>query len=224
MFSKMFMFVIAVLMLQSVVVAQDVSVVEKWINAQADLKSLKANFTQERRLREGRRPIVSEGELEFVAPGSFRWQMGKPAVTLAVQKKNGDLTVVNVSKKEAMVYPFELLKEEEMARGFSFMDAGFPKTLEEFQKNFTLKETELKEGVYHVAASINDAKASIGLRKIVFYIDEKSFELRGFYLRFRDSSSITTYFSEVTENATIPSSSFELDLSGYKVETLQAKE
>ena len=203
--------------------ADETGVVKNWLALQSDIKSLTADFKQERRTREGSRPIVTEGKFAYSAPGSFRWQMGDPAVTLAVQETGGDLVVVNVRRKRAKVYPLELLKSEEAAMGFSFIEAGFPKTQEEFEKNFTIKGVETRDGLHHVTVGINDRRTSMGLRKMVFYLAENTYELRGFYLRFRTSGSITTTFSGVKKNGEIPDSTFKLDLGGYETTTHKAK-
>jgi outer membrane lipoprotein-sorting protein len=142
--------------------------------------------------------------------------MGKPAVTLAVQKKDGDLVVANVRRKKAKVYPLKALEQEQAAMGFSFIEAGFPKSLAEFEKNFSVKEVETVDGIHRVTVTINDRRTSVGLRKMVFFIAADSHDLRGFYLRFRDSSSITTRFTGVKKNPGIPQDEFKLDLSSYE--------
>lgn len=220
---QFFLMIVWLALLQSVASAGDSAVVKKWLAGQAGLKSLTADFKQERVLREGKRPIVSEGKFTYAAPGSIRWQMGDPAVTLAVQKKDGDLTVANVRRKKATVYPLAVLKDEEAAMGFSFIEAGFPKTLAEFNKNFTVTGEELKDGVHHVTVKMNNKRVALGLRKMIFYVDAGTHELRGFYLRFRDSGSITTRFSNVRKNPAVPKSRFEIDLSGYKTEIQKKK-
>jgi outer membrane lipoprotein-sorting protein len=149
--------------------------------------------------------------------------MGEPAVTLAVQKKDGDLVVANVRKKMAKVYPLKVLEQEEAAMGFSFIETGFPRTLEEFENNFTVKEIETKDGIHSVTVTINDRRTSVGLRKMVFYISEDNHDLRGFYLRFRDSSSITTRFSGVKKNPGIAEKEFKLDLEGYETTVHEKK-
>lgn len=214
---------LCLMVLPSVVSADDSAVVQKWLAKQTTITSLTADVTQERRLREGRRPIVTEGSFAYAAPGSFRWQMGDPAVTLAVQRAEAELIVANVKRKRATVYPLEVLKQEEAAMGFSFIEAGFPKTLGEFEKNFTVKEVETKDRVHHVTVTMNDRRTSIGLRKMVFYIAEGSYDLLGFYLRFRDSSSITMRFTGVKENPGVPESMFKLDLAGYETKVQGAR-
>jgi len=197
--------------------------VKKWLAKQAGIKTLTAGFSQERVLRPGRRPIVSKGRFSFAEPGSFRWQMGEPAVTVAVQKKDSDLIVANIKRKTAVVYPLAVLKAEEAAMGYSFIEAGFPRTIEEFEENFTVAKVESKDGEHHVTVTFNDKKVSVGVRKMVFYLDETSFDLRGFYLRFRDSSSITTRFSNVKKNQELAKGHFKMELDGYDVERAEKK-
>ena len=198
-------------------------VVERWLAGQAEIRSLTADFTQERRLREGKRPIVSEGKFSFAAPGSFRWQMGVPAVTVAVQKKDGDLVVANIKRKRATVFPHEVLEQEGDAMGFSFIEAGFPKTMAEFEKDFEVQKLESDAGIHRVTVTMKDARTSIGLRKMEFHIAEDSYELRGFYLRFRDSSSITMRFKGVQKNPGVGEEAFKVDLAGYETKVHQAK-
>ncbi len=198
-------------------------VVEKWLAGQADIRSLTADFTQERRLREGRRPIVTEGKFSFKAPGAFRWQMGDPAMTVALQKQDGELVVANLKRKRATVYPRAVLEREEAAMGFSFIEAGFPKTLAEFEKKFSVREVESSDGIHHVTVTVNDRRTSIGLRKMVFAIAEGSYELRGFYLRFRDSSSITMRFTGVQRNPELAEDAFSLDLEGFETKVHEAE-
>lgn len=203
--------------------ASAVDVVEKWLEGQAGIKSLRAEFTQQRLLRQGKRPIVSEGKFSYAAPGSFRWQVGDPAVTLAVQEQGGDLVVANVRRKKAKIYPLALLGKDEAALGFSFVGAGFPKTMAEFKKNFSVEGVEHRDGEHHVTVTFNDRKSPAGLRKMVFYIGEGTYDLRGFYLRFRDSSSIATRFKKVQKNAALPAGEFKVDLSGFQATTHPAK-
>ena len=199
------------------------AVVKDWLAAQAGLKSLTADFTQSQRLSDDRRPIVTKGKFAFAAPGSFRWQMGEPAVTLAVQNKDAELVVANVKRKRATIYPQEVLKKEEAAMGFSFIEAGFPRTIAEFNENFTVTGEELKDGIHHVTVKFNSRRVSLGLRKMIFYLAEGSHDLRGFYLRFRDGRSITTQFSNVKKNPGIPASHFRIDLAGYETRIERAK-
>jgi outer membrane lipoprotein-sorting protein len=64
-----------------------------------DIKSIKADFVQEKHLRILARPIVSQGRLYFKAPGSIRWEYLSPARTLTLMSKRGTTVYLQVEKK-----------------------------------------------------------------------------------------------------------------------------
>ena len=131
--------------------------------------------------------------------------------------------VANLKRKRATVYPLEVLKEEEAALGFSFIEAGFPRTRAEFEKNFTVKEVATKNGVHELTVTINHRRTKLALRKMVFHLAEGSLDLHGFYLRFRNGSSVTMRFNNVRKNPGVPASKFEVDLAGFDAETHRKK-
>lgn len=198
--------------------AIDPTPVKKWIEKQADVKSFYAEFEQERRLRALKNPLVNRGKIWFEAPGSFRWQIGEPPEAVAVQKKDKSLIILNPEKKTARQYTMEELREENGARGASFLDAGFPRNWDQFDRNFKLTDMTLNNGLWEATVSIRDRKTAVALRKMIFYIDAATYDLRGFYLRFRDSSSITTRLLSTQKNPPAIGGRFEVDLSGYEIE------
>lgn len=199
--------------------APDVTPVKRWIEKQAKSKSFYSSFEQQRKLRALKKPIVSRGQFWFEAPGSFRWELGEPPKTIAVQRNKQDLLILEPAKMEGKRYTFETLQEEGKARGVEFMEAGFPRTFEDFEKNFKVTSVALNAtGQYEAEVTIRDRKTSIALRKMIFYIDAKSYDLRGVHLRFRDSSTITTTFFQTKANPDIPSGTFTVDTSGYKLD------
>ncbi len=197
--------------------APDVTPIKRWIDSQKEVKTFYSEFQQERQLRALKKPIVKPGRLWFAAPDSFRWELGQPPATIALQKSQQDLLVLEPAKKQGKRYTVDELREEGRARGAAFLEAGFPRTYETFDRIFKVTDTTLKNNVYEVTASIRDRKTAVALRKVVFHIDAKSYDLRQLYLRFRDSSSITTTFGKTQKNPRIPASKFEIDLSGYKL-------
>jgi outer membrane lipoprotein-sorting protein len=198
----------------------DVTPIKRWIEKQASAKTFYSEFQQERQLRSLKKPIVNDGKFWFEAPGSFRWELGSPAKTIAVQRSKQDLLILEPVKKTGKRYTVAAIQEEGKARGMEFLEAGFPRTFEDFEKNFKVQTVELNpaKGYYEAEVSIRDRKTSVALRKMVFHIDAKSYELRGFHLRFRDSSTITTTFTKSKPNANIPSGTFNVDVSGYKLD------
>ena len=196
----------------------DLEPVKRWLSHQADVKSVRADFQQERQLRTLKRPIITPGKLWFRAPGSFRWELGVPPRTIALQRPDQDMLVLQPLQGRALRYSKEKLAEPGGARGVGFLSAGFPRSFDSFTEQFTVTEVTLAGGEYQFEARLNDTRASLVLRKIIFYVAADTFQTKGFYLRFRDSSSIATRFENVKEGATVEDSVFEEALEDYEIE------
>ena len=201
----------------SIAGADDLEPVRKWIKGQAGMKTAIVEFAQERRLRTLRKPIVKEGTFWFQAPSSFRWEVGSPAEIIAVQKAKGDLFVVDQEKKRIDQYPYEVILKKGSSKGLSFLEAGFPRDLEDFQKNFKVLSVEEKQGFTEVQTRLTDRRASLGCRKIVFFLDLKTSELRHVHLYFRDGSIMTNRFKSMKVNQSISPDKFSVKTDGYEV-------
>jgi len=196
----------------------DVSVVKRWIAAQGSYTTLHVVFRQERHLRALKKPIINTGKLWYSGAGAFRWQLGDPPVSLAIQERGGDLLALNPRKKDGKRYTRAELRDGGGAQGLAFLDGGYPRTWEEFNRNMRVTGVErTSAGTYEVTTALRDRKASLAVRKIVFQIDASTFHLQGFYLRFRDSSAIQTTFLKVIPNAKVSPSLFQADLTGYRI-------
>ncbi|MGK0189238.1 MAG: outer membrane lipoprotein-sorting protein [Verrucomicrobiales bacterium] len=192
--------------------------VKQWIEKQAAMKSAVVSFTQERRLRSLKRPIVKQGKFWFQAPSTFRWELGQPAEMIAVQKEKKDLFVVRVKENIVEQHPYEKVVEEGSRNGLSFLESGFPRDLAQFQKNFEILSVKENQGFHEVQTKLTDRRASLGCRKIVFFLDLKSYEMRHVHLYFRDGSIVTNRFQSIEKDATIAASKFEVDTAGRTVE------
>ena len=196
----------------------DLAPVKRWIEHGASVRSVKAEFVQERQLRSLKRPLVSEGVFQFSAPESFRWQLGQPAQTVAIRKGAGELVVLRPNKKKALRYSPEALAGAGPRGAAGFLTAGFPRDFETFQKTFSVTAVEREGGDYRFTASLNDRRTALALRKIVFTVNAETLQPKSVYLRFRDGSSITTRFTAIHENARVDPGVFGYDLTGYEVE------
>jgi outer membrane lipoprotein carrier protein len=67
-----------------------------------NIKSISADFIQEKHLRILAKPIVSQGRLYFKAPWSIRWEYLSPAKTLTLMNKHGALVYIWSEKKWVM--------------------------------------------------------------------------------------------------------------------------
>ena len=189
--------------------------VEKWIEKQATMKSAIVNFTQERRLRTLKKPIIKEGKFWFRAPSTFRWEIGDPVEMIAVQREKDDLFVVKVKEKEIDQYSYEKVIEEGSQNGLSFLESGFPRDLASFQKNFSILSVQENQGFHEVQTKLTDRRTSLGCRKIVFFLDLESHELRHVHLYFRDGSVMTNRFQSIQRDVPVPDSSFSVSTDGF---------
>src|SRR4051812_47717454 len=62
--------------------------VVKWIKAQAGMTTWTADFKQTRELKALTEPLVATGKLWVSLPDKFRWEVMKPAPTIAVRDKD----------------------------------------------------------------------------------------------------------------------------------------
>ncbi len=195
----------------------DLLPVRQWIAHSAEVRTVRADFVQIRELRSLKRPISNPGRFWFAAPGSFRWELGEPAQTVAVQTEGGGLLVLRPAKREAQRFTREELAERAAAGGLGFLDAGFPRDYEQFAASFEVDTVERDGGDWKFTAAPTDRRTALVLRKVVFTIDAETFRPREVYLRFRDGSSVTTRFSNIVENGEVDPARFAVDLGGYSL-------
>jgi outer membrane lipoprotein-sorting protein len=196
--------------------APDLAPVKKWIERQAKIKTLHATFKQERHLKTVKKPLESTGGIWFQAPGSIRWQSGDPPKVIAIIKAGGDLTIQHTDKKKAEVLTRKELEEKSDGMGVAFLESGFPRSLEEFQKRFEVTSVEKSGDYYQVEAKLAEGANPV-LRKTVFFIHDGTWTLGGMHFYFRDGSRVESTFSGVEENKPIPASLFAPNLEGYSV-------
>ena len=61
------------------------AVLDAWFAAQKDLHSWSADFVQTRILKTLTQPLTAVGRLWFAEPNDFRWELGRPAQTIALR-------------------------------------------------------------------------------------------------------------------------------------------
>lgn len=193
--------------------APDMEPVERWLAKREKVKTFASDFVQERRLRAVKAPLVSRGRLWFKAPESFRWELGEPARTVVVSRPGEGMWVLRPAKGKARHY-----QGDDLAAG-GLLAAGFASNYENFVRRFKVSEVRREGGDYLIVAKPKARRAALALRKVEFTVDAASLRLRRLHLRFRDSSIITTTFSEAPrEGIEIDDRIFELDLAGYDVD------
>ncbi|MGI8604068.1 MAG: outer membrane lipoprotein carrier protein LolA [Verrucomicrobiales bacterium] len=196
----------------------DLNPVRQWIGRASKITSVEAVFIQERVLKTLNRPLTSPGRMWFKAPGSLRWQIGEPAKLIVIQAKKGaPLYVLDPSTKVARIF-VAAATSSRASQVLSFLEAGFPRSLDEFQQRFRIQSVERKESAIVVSGQLNDRRSAVAVMKVVFIIEPASYQLRQIEVWFRDGSKIINKMTQVIENAAVPTSVFDVGLEGYRID------
>ena len=67
-----------------------------------NIKSMSADFIQQKHLKILVKPIISQGRLYFKAPSSIRWEYLSPVKTLTLMNKRGTMVYIRSEKKWVM--------------------------------------------------------------------------------------------------------------------------
>ncbi|MFC7336649.1 outer membrane lipoprotein carrier protein LolA [Haloferula chungangensis] len=192
----------------------DTAPLEAWLAKQSRVRSLEADFIQERTLPALRKPVSTPGTFSMQKPGKMRWELGEPVKTLAVSDGT-TMTLVDVEKKRAR----QISADSARAKPFTLLaDGALNGDLEGFKKTFDLIESRVTNGIYQLTARPRDRNLRDKVQWVFLDIDPKTQLLRAMEIQLDDKSRIRTIFSNSRINPRIPAERFTADLSGYKVQ------
>ena len=195
----------------------DLAPVKQWVERTSKLKTFTATFTQLRYLKTVRKPLESSGTISFAAPDSIRWQSAK---LIATMKSGDNLTIQRPEKMEAEVIAHSQLQEKADDHGVAFLESGFPRSFEEFQKKFTVTAVTKTGAMWQVETKLAESANPI-VRKFILLIHDGSFTLGGLQFFFRDGSRIESTFTNLKENPALPADCFKPDLKGYAIKNVK---
>src|SRR5665213_594448 len=134
------------------------AVLDGWFASQAKVQSMSADFTQTRTLKTLVQPLKASGHLWFAPPNQFRWELGRPARTIAL-RHGDDMYVIYPRLKRAEHYPLGASAPREWRDAMSLLDAGFPHTRKEFDSQFQILSLTETNGTWLVALQPRSAAA-----------------------------------------------------------------
>jgi outer membrane lipoprotein-sorting protein len=192
--------------------AVDASALKPWIEAQGELKSLTGAFTQERKLKVLRKTLVAPGRFWYRAPNQFRWDIGEPVRSVAIQSAE-IFTMIDVEKGKAEVNA----GESETNRLTAYLQMSFPRDWNSFQRQFRVLSIERDGKALRVELEPLDPGSARGVRAVRFEIDAESYATQAFVLDLKDGSEMRTSFSGVQRDVPVPRSVFDVSLEGLRV-------
>jgi outer membrane lipoprotein-sorting protein len=188
--------------------AADTNVVlESWFAAQANVKTISADFVQTRQLKTLVQPLLSKGHLWFAFPGQFHWELGQPAQTIAVRAAD-EMWVVYPRLKRAEHYPLGASAPREWRDAMSILDAGFPRTRQEFDAQFQVRSLTETNGNWLLDLQPRGAGARQIMPDLQVDLTTNGFSLAGTELVFMDGSRMRSDYTNLTVNVPLDKNLF----------------
>jgi outer membrane lipoprotein-sorting protein len=188
--------------------AETNAVLDGWFAAQAQVRSLSADFVQTRTLKTVVQPLVAQGHLWFAPPNQFRWELGRPAQTIALRHAD-DMFVIYPRLKRAEHYPLGASAPRAWRDAMALLDAGFPKTRQEFDAQFQIHSLTQTNNTWLVALQPRSAAARQIMPELRISLATNDFSLAATELVFVDGSRMKNDFSHSIINGALDESLFD---------------
>lgn len=207
------------LLARATVAAPDEKLVDDWINAQATAHSWTADFKQIRELKALTQPLVATGKVWVVAPENFRWEVMKPAPTIAVLEKDS-LIVIFPKLKRAEKYPLAQLKTGPWKDLLGLLDTGFPRSRAEFERQFQVRDVVPIPGGQRMVIQPKSAMVAKYMPEMDIDVSTPGLELLATTMTFVDGSHLKNEFTNQQKNPQIDDAVFHPVLPpDYKITT-----
>jgi len=209
------LFACAVLVTGSAVHAAELDpLVQSWLNAQTNLKTWSADFTQTRTLKSLTQPLTSTGHVWFAAPNRFRWELGDPAQTIAVRAPK-ELLVIYPRLKRVEHFPL-VGQTGQWRDALALLEAGFPHSEAEMQNQYNILSQKVVDGICKLTLQPKSESARRMMPQIEIDFDTKTFALRGTELHFADGSTMRNDFKNPELNPRLDEKLFAPEIVDYK--------
>jgi outer membrane lipoprotein-sorting protein len=188
-----------------------------WFHAQTNLHTWSADLTQTRTLKALAQPLVATGRVWFAAPNRFRWELGRPAQTIAVRGPQ-ELLILYPRFQRAERYPLQGAAAGPWSEGLSLFEAGFPRRREDLERRFHIGSVRVtdRECELTVEPRAPAARRLMPQFRIVF--GTAALDLRATELVLGDGSILRNDFTNAVLNPALDPALFEPEIGpGFRV-------
>jgi outer membrane lipoprotein-sorting protein len=192
------------------------SLISAWLNAQTNIQTWSADFTQTRRLKALTQPLTATGHVWFAAPNRFHWEIEKPSPSIALRQPD-ELWVIYPKLKRAEEYPLNTPDAGPWKDTLALLDAGFPRSRAEVESRFNILGQTNLGGVHAITLQPKSETARRIMPQIKIAFDTNSFSLQSTELQFADGSTMENVFTNAVLNPHIDDSIFTFATNGYKI-------
>ena len=185
---------------------------DRWLARQESIRSLDVPFTQTRTVPSLKEPLVTPGRMVIQKPDKLRWQLGEPAVTIAIS--DGE-TITLVDRKEGTAR--RVAANSPKATRFSLLGGRAFRSPEAFRKAFEVAAHRVDKGIDQYTLRPLDRSLRKQVPWVFLSIDPKSNNLVALEIEMSDKSRVRSEFGTPEINGDPDPSLFQVDLSGLKV-------
>lgn len=195
----------------------DLAPLDQWLEKQEATRSLQADFTQTRKLKTFNKPLVSEGRLTFMAPEFFRWEIDKPAHSIAIFSPER-VTVLYPKLERAEVMAVDDISKTKWADTFELIKSGFPRSRKELERLFRIESLENKGEHYELRLTLKKRSSENAVKEARVYFRPDQASIMATELELSDGSLIRNDFRSVRINPQVSGNAFDQTLPpGTKV-------
>ena len=164
-----------------------------WLAQQAEIKTWSADVVQIRNLRSLVRPLKSRGQVWFLQPNRFRWQLGDPPRTIAV-RKDEELLIIYPRLKQIERFAGGEDVDPAWKQVLALLDVGFPSDAATFFARYKLvSATQSKKSWKFELRPAAEAARRL-LDRITIEVSKRDFALLSTELTFPDGSTMQNRF------------------------------
>ncbi|HEX5400137.1 MAG TPA: outer membrane lipoprotein carrier protein LolA [Verrucomicrobiae bacterium] len=172
------------------------------------MKSWSADFIQTRSLKTLTQPLTAAGHVDFKAPDEFRWELGKPAKTIAMGGGN-EMFVIYPLLKRAERYPLGPNAPKQWRDTMSLLQAGFPRSRKEFEAQFQVLSLAETNGVWQLALQPRSRSVQQMMPELRLGLATNDFSLVSTEMIFVDGSRMRSDFTNAVLNPVLDQTLFE---------------
>jgi len=175
------------------------AVLSGWFASQTNLHTWSADFTQTRALKTLTQPLVATGHISFAVPNQFRWELGRPAKTIALRQAD-EMFVIYPLLKRAERYPMGAQAPGEWRDMLELLDAGFPRDRIAFDARFRILSLRETNGSWLLGLQPVSAFARKMMKEIRVGLATNDFSLTSNEMIFVDGSSMRNDYTNAVLN------------------------
>ena len=193
------------------------AVLDAWFAAQKNLHAWSADFIQTRALKTLTQPLVAQGHLDFAVPNDFRWELGRPARTIAV-RHDDEMFVIYPWLQRAEHFPLGAGTPTEWRDTMSLLQAGFPRDRSEFTAQFQILALTETNRTWQLSLQPKSPFARRMMSALHLGLATNDFSLASTELVFVDGSRLRNDFTNGVWNPPLDEKLFEwTPPAGFKV-------